>query len=158
MEGRSPHTRVPLQTLDISGPIHDDGSPGLGAVAEGQSEHVLVMRNWGERGITAKQLNVKKGDVIKVVERYPIGLWLGEINGERGIFDSKCTVPCSADGKPLVPINEADWQEEEAETPEERKSRLERERQEKVQKLMKVRRGWGEWSEWPFAHARTLGR
>jgi hypothetical protein len=25
-----------------------------------------VMRNWGERGITAKQLNVKKGDIIKV--------------------------------------------------------------------------------------------
>jgi hypothetical protein len=27
-----------------------------------------VMRNWGERGITAKQLNVKRGDIIKVVE------------------------------------------------------------------------------------------
>ncbi len=69
------------------------------------------MRNWGERGITAKQLNVKKGDIIKVIERYPIGLWLGELNGERGIFDSKCTVPCAADGKPNQPINEADWQE-----------------------------------------------
>lgn len=58
-----------------------------------------MMKNWGERGITAKQLNVKKGDVIKVVERYPIGLWLGEMNGERGIFDSKCTVACNAEGE-----------------------------------------------------------
>ena len=69
---------------------------------------------------------------------YPIGLWLGEVNGERGIFDSKCTVACSEAGEPLHPINEADWVEEEAETPEERKARLERERQEKVQKLMKM--------------------
>ena len=63
---------------------------------------------------------------------------LGELNGERGIFDSKCTVACKEDGTPLVPVNEADWVEEEAETPEERKARLERERQEKVQKLMKM--------------------
>jgi hypothetical protein len=187
------------ETLDISGPIHDGGAPPPG---EGESDFALVMRNWGERGITAKQLNVKKGDVIKVpsfhlfvlsllfirslvffsfflfslsdlwssfrsfsslypiffllffpsllsstlfslllfssllfslsplfsyscslqvIERYPIGLWLGELNGERGIFDSKCTVACSADGTPLKPVNEADWVEVQAETPEERK-------------------------------------
>lgn len=122
------------ETFDISGPIHEGAPPA----EANQSDYALVMRNWGERGITAKQLNVKKGDVIKVVERYPIGLWLGELNGERGIFDSKCTVSCGADGVPLVPVNEADWVEVEAETPEERKARLERERQEKVLKLMKM--------------------
>jgi hypothetical protein len=122
------------ETLDISGPISD----GAAADVAPEADFALVMRNWGERGITAKQLNVKKGDVIKVIERYPIGLWLGEMNGERGIFDSKCTVGCGEDGTPLAPINEADWVEEEAETPEERKARLERERQEKVQKLMKM--------------------
>ncbi len=58
--------------------------------------------------------------------------------GDRGIFDSKCTVACKEDGTPLQAINEADWVEEEAETPEERKARLERERQEKVAKLMKM--------------------
>jgi hypothetical protein len=122
------------ETLDISGPIQEGGA----AAAVEESGFALVMRNWGERGITAKQLNVKKGDVIKVIERYPIGLWLGEMRGDRGIFDSKCTVACKEDGTPLHPINEADWVEEEAETPEERKARLERERQEKVQKLMKM--------------------
>ena len=45
---------------------------------------------------------------------------------------------CKEDGTPLHPINEAEWVEEEAETPEERKTRLERERQEKVAKLMKM--------------------
>ena len=54
------------ETLDISGPIQD--GPG-GGPAEEESGFALVMRNWGERGITAKQLNVKKGDVIKVIER-----------------------------------------------------------------------------------------
>ncbi len=50
------------ETLDISGPIQDGGA----AAAEEEGGFALVMRNWGERGITAKQLNVKKGDVIKV--------------------------------------------------------------------------------------------
>ena len=59
------------ETLDISGPIQEGGQQ---AQAE-ESGFALVMRNWGERGITAKQLNVKKGDIIKVIERYPIGLW-----------------------------------------------------------------------------------
>ena len=47
-------------------------------------------------------------------------------------------VPCDENGKPLEEINDADWQESEEETPEERKARLERERQEKVQKLMSM--------------------
>ena len=51
------------ETLDISGPIHDDNAGGPSVPT---SDFALVMRNWGERGITAKQLNVKKGDIIKV--------------------------------------------------------------------------------------------
>jgi hypothetical protein len=49
--------------------------------------------------------------IHNTTQRYPIGLWLGEMNGERGIFDSKCTVPCASNGTPNSPINEADWQE-----------------------------------------------
>lgn len=55
----------------------------------------------GNVGITATQLKLKPGDVVEVLERYPVGYWRGRYQGKEGIFDAECCVPCGPNGEPL---------------------------------------------------------
>ncbi len=96
--GRRPHD------LEISGPIVeiDDFERRRRQHMDGTLvSHVLVIRKFGNIGITATQLNLRPGDVVEVLEKYPVGYWRGRHKGREGIFDAECCVPCNPDGEPL---------------------------------------------------------
>jgi hypothetical protein len=89
--------------LEISGPIMeiDDFERRRRHLDAAMVSHVLVIRKFGNIGITATQLNLKPGDVVEVLEKYPVGYWRGRHRDREGIFDAECCVPCKPDGEPL---------------------------------------------------------
>lgn len=89
--------------LEISGPIVeiDDFERRRRHLDAAMVSHVLVIRKFGNIGITATQLSLRPGDVVEVLEKYPVGYWRGRHKGHEGIFDAECCVPCKPDGEPL---------------------------------------------------------
>ncbi len=102
--------------LEISGPIleEDDFERRRRHLDGAAVTHVLVFRKFGNIGITATQLNLRPGDVVEVLEKYPVGYWRGKHNGREGIFDADCSVPCTPDGTPLEPLPLAEMEFREA--------------------------------------------
>ena len=97
----------PPRELEISKPIVDEDNFELRRRLLNESSlvsHVLVIRKFGNIGITATQLNLEPGDVVEVLEKYPVGYWRGRHLNLEGIFDADCCVPCRPDGEPLEPI------------------------------------------------------
>lgn len=64
----------------------------------------MVIRPFGKVGITATQLKLNPGDIVEVLEKYPVGYWRGRCLGKEGIFDTDCCVPCTASGEALKPL------------------------------------------------------
>ena len=87
----------PPRELEISKPIVDEDNFELRRRLLNETSlvsHVLVIRKFGNIGITATQLNLEPGDVVEVLEKYPVGYWRGRHLHNEGIFDADCCVPC----------------------------------------------------------------